>query len=268
MNIIKQTKQTLSRLRSLTSDSDKVLFDCGDFEITKRELIGGVIILAGMILVGIGISNGITDALENNRREYTQALKVTSQDMFEYGMATNVGNAFVYGTLEAADTVGFDEIPGTYLYVEKTREEYTRHTREVEHTDSDGKKYYTTETYYSWDYDSRQEKHANFITFLGVRFEYKKITRPMDHYIDTIYEDSDTRYVYYGTAPSHTGTIYCKLMDNTIPDHTTFHENVTIEQLLESFLDSPAVAIFWIGWTVLTGVLIYGFFYMQNDWLE
>ena len=74
MNIIKQTKQTLSRLRSLTSDSDKVLFDCGDFEITKRELIGGVIILAGMILVGIGISNGITDALENNRREYTQAL--------------------------------------------------------------------------------------------------------------------------------------------------------------------------------------------------
>lgn len=268
MNIIRQTKQILTRLASLTKDSDQVLFGFAAFEITKRELIGALIIICGMILTGIGISNGIADAVQNSNREYKQALKVETQDMFEYGMATNVGNAFVYGELAAVDTVGFDEIPGTYLYVEKTREEYTKHTREVEHTDSDGKKYYTTETYYSWDYDSSQKRHSNYITFLGVRFDYQKIVRPMAHYIDTVYISSDVRYVYYGVDPKHTGTIYCRLADNTIPDHTTFHEDKTIEELLESFCESPAVVLFWIGWTILTGIIVFAFVYMENDWLE
>lgn len=268
MNIIKQTKQILSRLAYLTKDSDQVLFGFADFEITKRELIGGVIIALGMNLVGIGISNGIADAVQNSNREYKQALKVETQDMFEYGMATNVGNAFVYGEFAAVDTVGFDDIPGSYLYVRQELEEYTRHTREVEHTDSKGNKYTTTEIYYSWDTVSHKDKHANFITFLGVRFDYQKIVRPMAHYIDTVYVSSDVRYVYYGVDSKHTGSIYCKLADNTIPDHTTFHEGKTNEELLKSFCESPAVVLFWIGWTILTGIIIFIFVYMENDWLE
>ena len=77
MNIIRRIKQTLSRLSSLTRDSDKVLFDFYDFEITKRELIVAVILLGFMLLLGIRISNTITDAVENQKRQYTQALKVS-----------------------------------------------------------------------------------------------------------------------------------------------------------------------------------------------
>lgn len=268
MNIIKRIKQILTRLASLTKDSDQVLFGFADFEITKREIIGALIIICVMILSGIGIANRIADAVQNSNREYKQALKVETQDMFEYGMATNVGNAFVYGELAAVDTVGFDDIPGSYLYVRQELEEYTMHTREVEHTDSKGNKYTETEIYYSWDTVSHKDRHANFITFLGVRFEYQKIVRPMTHYIDTVYISSDVRYVYYGVDPKHTGTIYCRLADNTIPDHTTFYEDKTIEELLESFCESPALVLFWMGWTILTGIIVFVFVYMENDWLE
>ena len=268
MNIIRRIKQTLSRLSSLTEDSDQVLFDLDTFEITKRELIMGVIIFCGMMLIGVGITNGIVDYEENLKRQYTQALHVETKDMFEYGMMTNVGNALCYGTLAAVDTVGFEEIPGNYLYAKKVREEYTRHEKQVEHKDEDGKTYYTTETYYSWDYSGSWDKHSNYITFLGVKFEYAKITRPIDHYIDTIYEDSDTRYVYHGTDPEHTGTIYARLWDNTIPDHTTFYENMTIDEVTDYLCSSYGVLIFWIIWVIVTAVVLYAFFYLNNNWLD
>lgn len=268
MNTIRRIRQTLSRLSSLTEDSDRVLFDLGNFDITKRELIIGVIIFCSMILVGIEITNGIVDYEENQRRQYTQALHVETKDMFEYGMLTNVGNALCYGELAAVDTVSYEDIPGTYLYVEQVREEYRQHTREVEHKDDEGNTYYTTETYYSWDTMGQKEKHSNYITFMGVKFEYSKITRPVDHYIDTVYEDSDTRYVYYGTAPEHTGTIYTYLGDNTITEHTTFYENKTIDEVVDYLCSSHAVIFFWILWTILTAVVLYAFFYLENEWLE
>ena len=268
MNIIRRIKQTLSRLSSLTRDSDKVLFDFYDFEITKRELIVAVILLGFMLLLGIRISNTITDAVENQKRQYTQALKVSDQDMFEYGMATNVGNAFCYGTLAAVDAVSFEAVPGTYLYAREEREEYHMHTEEVEHTDSEGHTYYTTETYWSWDYCSIKEKHSNYITFLGVRFEYQKINRPVAKYIDTVYLDSYTRFLYYGVDPEHIGTIYCKLQGNTIPDHTTFYEDKTIDEVETSLCSNGAVIIFWIVWLIICVACVYGFFYLANDWLE
>ena len=252
----------------MTKDSDIVLFDLDTFEITKRELIVGIIILCMMILVGTGISSSVVDYEENQRREYTQALRVESKDMFEYGMLTNVGNAFCYGELKAVDTVSFEDIPGTYLYVRQEREEYTKHTREVEHTGSKGKKYYTTETYYSWDNVEDREKHSNHITFMGVKFKYSKIKRPVARYIDTIYEDSNTRYLYYGVDPDNKGTIYCRLGDNTIPEHTKFYENQNIDEVKDYLCNSHALVFFWIIWIIFTGCVVFGFFYLENKWLD
>lgn len=49
-------------------------------------------------------------------------------------MRTNAGNAFVYGDLKAVDTVTYPEIGGEYIYIEKVKERYTMHTRQVAHT--------------------------------------------------------------------------------------------------------------------------------------
>lgn len=103
MNIIQQIKQTASRSASLIKpDRDTVVFDCGDFEITKRELIASIVIIAVMLIVGFSISGYIADKVEDEKRMYNQALQVETREMFEYGMNTGVGNAFVYGLKKSA----------------------------------------------------------------------------------------------------------------------------------------------------------------------
>lgn len=59
--------------------------------------------------------------------KYNKAVKIEDQELFEYGMRTDIGNAFVYGNLEAVDTVTYPEIGGKYMYVRKVEEHYTRH---------------------------------------------------------------------------------------------------------------------------------------------
>jgi len=270
MNIIQQIKQIASRSASLIKpDSDTVVFDGGDFEITKRELIASIVIIAVMLIVGFSISGYIADKVEDEKRMYNQALQVQTQEMFEYGMATNVGNAFVYGELAAADTVNFAEIGGAYLWIEKEREEYTRHEEEIRHEDEDGNVYYTTEVYYSWDSAGSESRHSEKITFLGVEFDYSKIKRPASHYIDTIYNGwHDVRYVYYGVDPKHTGTIFTVLKDGTIEDNTSFYENVTIEEVLESKNEDISQFVFWLLWIIAIVAAVGGFYYLDNNWLD
>lgn len=103
-------------------------------EITKREVIASVVIAAVMLILGFFISGKISDYESDKNAEYQKAIHIENTDMFQYGMDTNVGNAFVYGDLEAVDSVTFDEIGGDYLYVEKTEEHYKKHTRTVTKT--------------------------------------------------------------------------------------------------------------------------------------
>lgn len=130
---------------------DRKGFDFADFEITKREILASIFIIAIMILFGILISSKISEHQMDKNEIYNKAVKIESQEMFQYGMDTNVGNAFVYGDLKAVDTVTYPEIGGEYMYVEKVKELYTMHTRTVTHTDGKGHSYTTTETYWTWD---------------------------------------------------------------------------------------------------------------------
>ena len=101
---------------------DRKGFDFGDFEITKREILVSISIIAVMILFGILISSKISEYQMDKNEIYNKAVKIESQEMFQYGMDTNVGNAFVYGDLKAVDTVTYPEIGGEYMYVEKVKE--------------------------------------------------------------------------------------------------------------------------------------------------
>lgn len=106
-------------------------------------------------------------------KKYNKAIKIESQELFEYGMRTNAGNAFVYGDLKAVDTVTYPEIGGEYIYIEKVKERYTMHTRQVAHTTTmNGKThtYYTTETYWTWDYAGSEERICDEISFFKSRF--------------------------------------------------------------------------------------------------
>ena len=266
MNIIQLKERIKSRLNSL-SDSDTVIFEFYGFDITKREIIASFGLLAIMIMLGIIISGAIADYSERAKKEYNQAIQIDSKELFEYGMETNVGNAFVYGQLKAIDTVTFDEVGGQWLWIEKEREEYTRHEEEVEYTDSEGNTYYETEVYYSWDVVSSKEKHSEKITFLDHEFDYDQIKVYGSEYIDTIYKGMRTRYNYHGKPIEYTGTIFTRLHDGTI-DKTRLEENQTIQEVLEEKNQDYGLVFFWIIWIMLTIAAIYAFYYLDNRWLE
>lgn len=249
------------------------MLDFGDFSISKREILISIAIIALMVIFGLMIHGSIEDSLMLKHQEYNLALQIDGdKDMFEYGMSTNVGNAFVHGTLKCLDPVTFEEIGGQYSHVEKVKERYTKHTRTVtkSRTDADGNVHTWTEEeeYWTWDRIDSWSMTATRISFLDVEFEYGKINFPGSSLIETIKESSKIRYKYYGAPIEVTGTLYAKLENNTIND-TSFHRDRTIEEVLKSYTDTagPLVA-FWIGWVLLTGALVFGFVYIDNRWLE
>ena len=246
-------------------------FNFGDFTITVREIIASISIIAVMILIGVLISEKISEQQIDKNEIYNKAVKIDSSELFQYGMDTNIGNAFVYGNLEAVDTVSFPEIEGEYLYIEKVKERYTRHTRLVTKTRTvNGKtqSYTTTETYWTWDRVGSEEQKAKEISFCNIIFSIDKIKLPNSEYIYTVKKSSKIRYKYYGIGTKFTGTIFTDLRNKTISDNTSFYNDMTIEETVNYLESSGGVIMFWIFWIILTGACIFGFFYIDNRWLE
>lgn len=246
-------------------------FDFGDFEITKREILASVSIIAVMLIIGVLISSKISEHQMDKNEIYNKAVKIESIDLFQYGMNTNVGNAFVYGDLEAVDTVTYPEIGGEYIYVEKVKEKHTEHTRQVAHTTTvNGKThtYYTTETYWTWDRVGSEDVKCNEIIFCGIKFGTNKIDLPSAEHIETIKESSRIRYKYYGVETKFTGTIFTDLRDGTISDNSSFYNNMSIEETVEYLETGIGTIIFWIFWILLICGCVFGFYYLNNKWLE
>lgn len=244
-------------------------FDFGDFEITKREILASISIIAIMLLIGVLIAGKISEYELDQNEKYNKAIKIDTQELFEYGMRTNVGNAFVYGDLKAVDTVTYPELDDSYMYVEKVKERYTKHTRTVSDYDDDGHKIGEhEEEYWTWDRVDSEHLKCGEISFLGHTFSSDKIIIPGEHYIATIKESSKIRYKYYGVDTSFVGTIFTTLKDRTISNSTQFYENKSIEETVKHLESGSSVTIFWIFWIVLTGFCVYGFYYIDNEWLE
>lgn len=247
-------------------------------EITKREVIASIAIIAVSLTIGSVLHGKITDYQNDMDAEYQKAVHITDPELFRYGMETNVGNAFVYGELQAVDPVTFGEAGGEYLYIKRAEEWYERHEKEVEVEDDDGNKHKEVEVYYEWDTKEVEERHAEAVRFCGVDFPYGKIRLPGARYIDTIHGDREysmqsgeyveTRSTYYGVEPGHTGTLYTRLSDGTITDGSRFFDGYTIDQALEECTSGGGGVAFWIAWIMLTGFVVYGFCYLDNRWLE
>ena len=246
-------------------------FDFGVFEITKREILASISIIAVMILISVLISSKISEHQMDKNEIYNKAVKIESTDLFQYGMDTNIGNAFVYGDLKAVDTVTYPEIDGEYMYVEKVKEKYTKHTRTVtKYKTVNGKRksYTTTETYWTWDRVGSEDKKCNEVTFCGITFNVNKFDIPSPYNIDTIKESSHFRYKYYGVGTEFTGTIFTDLRDKTISDNTNFYNAMNIEETVKHLQACSGEIIFWIFWILLIGGCVFGFFYIDNTWLE
>lgn len=240
-------------------------------EITKREVIASVVIIGVMLSIGFTISESIQQSLLEQYQVYDTAVQIDSEEIFRYGMETDIGHAFVYGDLKTVDHVTFSEIEGQYSYIKKEEQEYTRHSREVEeeYEDSEGNTHTRTvkEYYWTWDTTRTETKTSTKISFLNVEFEYSKIPFPSSNYITTLNTGYHKRNVYYGTGTQFKGTIFSTLKGNTI-NESLFFEDKTISETIEDLETGYQITIFWIFWILLTAGLVVVFYYLKNRWLH
>lgn len=221
-------------------------------EITKREIITSISIIALMLIFGFVLSGNISEKIMDSNEKYNKAITIEDEELFKYGMSTSVGNAFIYGDLKVIDPVTYPEIGGEYSYIEKVKEEYTMHTRTVTYTDSKGNTKTKTETYWTWDVVKRESIKSQRVTFLGVEFDYSKFIELSDSYITTIKESSDIRYKYYGSPTKATGTIFTSLQDNDTGNNIKIYEDMNIEQTYEYLQDGFGLLfLFWLTWIAI-----------------
>lgn len=240
-----------------------------NIEITKREIIAAVSILAIMLIVGILIGGKVNEYHQDQNVKYNKAFKISkNKDLFVYAMKTNVGNSFVEGTIKAVEPVTHKDIKGKYLELERVKEKYTMHTRTVT-TTVNGKKHTRIETYWTWDRVDSDTYRAKEVAFLGKTFESSKFNLPETSYIDTIGGDYHIRYKYYGLEQEFNATIFGSLKNNTIEGkNIAVYKNETITEILEELTSNTLIIIFWIIWIIATGIVIYAFIALDNDWLN
>ncbi|WP_346961365.1 hypothetical protein [Clostridium sp.] len=244
-----------------------------DIKITKREIIASISIIAIMLIIGVMISQRITQNHVDKMSEYNKALHINKQDVFEYAMNTNIGNSLVYGDIKSIDTVSYSsEVDGEYSFIEKVKERYTMHTRTVTKTRTVNGKvqtYTDTETYWTWDEIGREEKKCSGFILLGNEFGYSQILNPESfrQHIDTKKESSNIRYVYNGSPTEFKGTVYCNLKKGSL-SKIGFYNKMNIEQVLKELDKDTWNIVFWIMWILLTIAIVIGFYYLENRWLD
>ena len=145
--------------------------------VTKREVLFSVIIVLVMLMLGLLIGNKISEGIAQEAERYMTATVIEDEQQFRYGMDTNFGNALVYGEIMTNSPVTYDEIGNGYIYIQKVKEHYTRHTRTVTKTDSNGKTHTETEVYYTWDRVWSDSRQTDTINFCGSDFPDRKSTR-------------------------------------------------------------------------------------------
>lgn len=122
----------------------------------KRVLL---VVLGAILLIPVGFSAraAINSGGEKNARMYNTAIQADEKDHFNYAIDSHQGKLLGSGQFTPTQLVKFPEMTKEYAWVEKTKEEYTRHEREVctDTYDSEGNvtgESCHTEVYYSWDY--------------------------------------------------------------------------------------------------------------------
>lgn len=237
-------------------------------EITRREIIASISIILLMIILGLVCSNRLIESKMDRDEKYNKALKISDKELFEYAMSTNVGNAFIYGNLETIDPVEYDDIDGQYLYLKRVKEVYTKHTRTVTYTDSNGKTKTKEETYWTWDHAGTDSLVSTKIKFLDIEFNASQFIIPEGEHIDTVKHGMNVRYKYYGVPYKFNCTIFSYLSNNNISQKTPIYYNKTIQETIEYLQSNVVIIMFWISWIILTIIFVYGFYYLDNNWLN
>ena len=88
----------------------KVLFDFGDWEMTTREIIFGLLLFAIYIIGGFCIYEVIDRKIENHNAKYNAAVWVIDDDTFKSRLYSDSRDAFIYGEWNSVGYVVFEDL--------------------------------------------------------------------------------------------------------------------------------------------------------------
>lgn len=236
------------------------------YEITYREIIFSVIIISIMTIAGIAIGNTISNNIDDNNIKYQTAVKIdNNNEQFKYGMDTDIGYAFIYGSLDAVDPVEIDGYKG--ISVSRELQKYTRHTRTVVYTDSEGHSHTKFEVYYNWDHIETDEKTSKQVKFCGSEFDTKLFPLPDSNYVDEKSAGYNLRYKYYSIKTHYDGTLFAKLENKSFSNGNFML--LKIEEAKKEIEDPKSILIlFWVLWVLITFGWAIGFCFLDNKWLN
>lgn len=241
-------------------------------EITKREILASLVIVFIMIGIGALIGVNIKDSIQKNNEMYSTALKIKDKSNYDYAIETEQGNIVTQGVISAIKPVKTNDLSGEFLYIKKITERYTQHT-EV-YTDSNGKT--KTRTYWSWDVISSDETQSEKIKLYNHTYDTQKfnLTSHSRREGEKFYTGfMNKRHFYYVIDKDIKGTFFAEAGEKGLASKNGRHiefSSGSIDDFMGSKVISGVVSIvfFWIGWSVLTVLLVLGFVSLENNWLE
>ena len=241
--------------------------------MTLRELIFSVLILGGLFTIGFFVSGIIEQNVNDAKLRYNQAVALHSDDEFKHALSTDVGNVFAHGTLVADQPVRNEHLDGEWLYVGVAHQKYQMHTRRVPYTvtDSKGRPHtrYRTETYWSWDTVGRSSSHSPTVTYCGVQFDYGKFDYGcMPKETSKHSTGFHQRDVVTVVPKTFNATVFAEAKSNDLVGQNIMLVTMSIEEYREDLTTSHAVMIFWILWSGFSLIALFGFYAIENDWLE
>lgn len=243
-----------------------------NFEITKREVLVGVVIVLIMVTLGFFIGTSIHNSVSEGNEKFFKSLKINNDsNMFDYAIKTEIGDVVSYGEIKANEPVSDSMIDGEYFSIRKIEEHYVMKTRTVTYTDSEGKTKTRTETYWEWDEVGREHFNTETFTYLEKLFEYDFFKINHYKYKETVKNGllSDVRYIFYVIPKEFNATLYSKAVNKTILNNEVY-PNETIDSLIEKKINSAdfAVTVFWIIWTIIIIGVVVGFVALDNRYLN
>lgn len=274
---------------------NRVICDLFDGELTVREAIFGIGILAVYIMLGFFIHGKIQTAIDNRNMRYANAYFTQDDATFVQAYETEQGtDIFAYGTLEAVRpvTVGdwmaqWDKRDNglltamkpiqtnqySYIYIEK--EHYTKHTRQVAHHHTvNGKTHttYTTETYYTWDNVWSYRLCCAGETFCGVRFPYGTIKFNGYHQVGYERRGNDRWYIM-ATPPKCSGIAFLHVDNKNVGTDNKLYERPNTVEACEALREDMycgnwPIILFWILFVIIGIALVIMWAMFDNDWLN
>lgn len=247
--------------------SEVVLLDFHEWSITLREAIFSFFLIGLMTFLGFLISSKIEGKVNNSTLRYRQAVEISSSE-FQHGLKTGIGDVFVNGELEAINPVSYEHIDGEYLSIHIEKQEYRRHTQHYTTTDNKGRVHHHVRHYWSWDTVGYDSKHVDKVKYCGVELPYGQFA------YDCIKSDGKIRNLRFHyreiihTKPiKFNATMFGNLKVNKIEGKPLLTYS-TIKKYREELTTSHFVIGFWFFWSVLTIMIVMGFFIIDNVWLE